>query len=585
MNSILVLVVGIGILIAGYVFYGKWLAGQWGVDPKRKTPAFTEEDGVDYVPAKAPVLMGHHFSSIAGAGPINGPIQAAVFGWVPVLLWVLIGGIFFGGVHDYGALFAYLSQKGQSIGEVIADTMGSKAKKLFIVFAYLTLILVVAAFGSIVANTFKAAYTESGAVDVAASSANATTAMISILFIVLAVVFGFMVYRRNVSLGVSTIAGVAAIVVCVVVGLNFHPIYLSETAWMVIVGIYITVASVAPVWILLQPRDYLSSFLLYFMMIVAAAGVIGSALMGHASLDIPAFTGFKDTLAPTGSSLGFMFPALFVTIACGAISGFHSLVGSGTTSKQLDNEKNARTSAYGGMEKRLEDEKQKQDLEYKMLQSQINPHFLYNTLNSIKWMATIQGATGISEMVATIPGLGGSTHVLYSLLVLTVSVFCLTSLDTATRLARYMFQEFWLEPGQTYKEATGYKAVLTNPVVSTVITVVLGIGLGLTGYSKIWPLFGASNQLLAAIGLLAVATWLGKVGKNNKMFLFPMVFMLIVTITSLVQTLIANFKGLGAGVGIGWCVARIVLAGLLVILALILAVDGFKTLANQKKAK
>mgnify|MGYP003071805267 FL=1 len=237
------------------------------------------------------------------------------------------------------------------------------------------------------------------------------------------------------------------------------------------------------------------------------------------------------------------------------------------------------------MEKRLEDEKQKQDLEYKMLQSQINPHFLYNTLNSIKWMATIQGATGISEMVATIPGLGGSTHVLYSLLVLTVSVFCLTSLDTATRLARYMFQEFWLEPGQTYKEATGYKAVLTNPVVSTVITVVLGIGLGLTGYSKIWPLFGASNQLLAAIGLLAVATWLGKVGKNNKMFLFPMVFMLIVTITSLVQTLIANFKGLGAGVGIGWGVARIVLAGLLVILALILAFDGFKTLANQKKAK
>ncbi len=576
MNSILVLVVGIGILIAGYVFYGKWLAGQWGVDPKRKTPAFTEEDGVDYVPAKAPVLMGHHFSSIAGAGPINGPIQAAVFGWVPVLLWVLIGGIFFGGVHDYGALFASLRHKGQSIGEVIADTMGSKAKKLFIVFAYLTLILVVAAFGSIVANTFKAAYTESGAVDVAASSANATTAMISILFIVLAVVFGFMVYRRNVSLGVSTIAGVAAIVVCVVVGLNFHPIYLSETAWMVIVGIYITVASVAPVWILLQPRDYLSSFLLYFMMIVAAAGVIGSALMGHASLDIPAFTGFKDTLAPTGSSLGFMFPALFVTIACGAISGFHSLVGSGTTSKQLDNEKNARPIAYGGML-----------IECALaIVSLCAVGYIWSRYaDGTTVVPTAVFATGISEMVATIPGLGGSTQVLYSLLVLTVSVFCLTSLDTATRLARYMFQEFWLEPGQTYKEATGYKAVLTNPVVSTVITVVLGIGLGLTGYSKIWPLFGASNQLLAAIGLLAVATWLGKVGKNNKMFLFPMVFMLIVTITSLVQTLIANFKGLGAGVGIGWCVARIVLAGLLVILALILAVDGFKTLANQKKAK
>ena len=349
MTALLIVLAAIVLLFTGYVFYGSWLAKQWGIDPTKKTPAIEKEDGVDYVAAKPAVLMGHHFSSIAGAGPINGPIQAAVFGWVPVLLWVLIGGIFFGGVHDYGALFASLRHKGQSIGEVIADTMGSKAKKLFIVFAYLTLILVVAAFGSIVANTFKAAYTESGAVDVAASSANATTAMISILFIVLAVVFGFMVYRRNVSLGVSTIAGVAAIVVCVVVGLNFHPIYLSETAWMVIVGIYITVASVAPVWILLQPRDYLSSFLLYFMMIVAAVGVIGSALMGHASLDIPAFTGFKDTLAPTGSSLGFMFPALFVTIACGAISGFHSLVGSGTTSKQLDNEKNARPIAYGGM--------------------------------------------------------------------------------------------------------------------------------------------------------------------------------------------------------------------------------------------
>ena len=210
-----------------------------------------------------------------------------------------------------------------------------------------------------------------------------------------------------------------------------------------------------------------------------------------------------------------MFPALFVTIACGAISGFHSLVGSGTTSKQLDNEKNARPIAYGGML-----------IECALaIVSLCAVGYIWSRYaDGTTVVPTAVFATGISEMVATIPGLGGSTHVLYSLLVLTVSVFCLTSLDTATRLARYMFQEFWLEPGQTYKEATGYKAVLTNPVVSTVITVVLGIGLGLTGYSKIWPLFGASNQLLAAIGLLAVATWLGKVGKNNKMFLFPMVF-------------------------------------------------------------
>ena len=575
MNSILVLVVGIGILIAGYVFYGKWLAEQWGVDPKRKTPAFTEEDGVDYVPAKAPVLMGHHFSSIAGAGPINGPIQAAVFGWVPVLLWVLIGGIFFGGVHDYGALFASLRHKGQSIGEVIADTMGSKAKKLFIVFAYLTLILVVAAFGSIVANTFKAAYTESGAVDVAASSANATTAMISILFIVLAVVFGFMVYRRNVSLGVSTIAGVAAIVVCVVVGLNFHPIYLSETAWMVIVGIYITVASVAPVWILLQPRDYLSSFLLYFMMIVAAVGVIGSALMGHASLDIPAFTGFKDTLAPTGSSLGFMFPALFVTIACGAISGFHSLVGSGTTSKQLDNEKNARPIAYGGML-----------IECALaIVSLCAVGYIWSRYaDGTTVVPTAVFATGISEMVATIPGLGGSTHVLYSLLVLTVSVFCLTSLDTATRLARYMFQEFWLEPGQTAKDVkSGWKKVLVNPYFATILTVVLGVALGMTGYSKIWGLFGAANQLLAGIGLLAVAAWLANCGKNNKMFLIPMAFMIVVTICSLCFT-IKNQIGIIAKGGADWGPwAQTIIGALLVVLAIFLVIEGWDTLFGKRK--
>ena len=573
MNAAVLLIISIAILLIGYIFYGRWLSKKWGVDPNKATPAHTMEDGVDYVPAKAPVLMGHHFSSIAGAGPINGPIQAAVFGWVPVALWVLIGGIFFGGVHDFGALFASVRNKGKSIGTVIEDSIGLKAKRLFIIFAYLTLLLVVAAFGSIVANTFKATYLENGAIDYAASAANASTAMISIFFIVLAILFGFFVYRRNAPLGVSTIIGVVLIAVAMYVGLNWHPIYLSYETWMIICGVYILIASVTPVWILLQPRDYLSSFLLYGMMILAVVGIIGC----HPSIDaMPAFTGFQDTLAPTGTSLGYLFPALFVTIACGAISGFHSLVGSGTTSKQLDNEKNARPIAYGGML-----------IECALaIVSLCAVGYIWSRYaDGTTVVPTAVFATGISEMVATIPGLGGSTHVLYSLLVLTVSVFCLTSLDTATRLARYMFQEFWLEPGQTYKEATGYKAVLTNPVVSTVITVVLGIGLGLTGYSKIWPLFGASNQLLAAIGLLAVATWLGKVGKNNKMFLFPMVFMLIVTITSLVQTLIANFKGLGAGVGIGWCVARIVLAGLLVILALILAVDGFKTLANQKKAK
>ena len=575
MNGIAVLVIGIAILVVAYLTYGKWLAKQWGIDPSRETPSHTEEDGVDYVPAKAPVLMGHHFSSIAGAGPINGPIQAAVFGWVPVLLWVLIGGIFFGAVHDFGALFASIRHKGQSIGEVIADTMGSKAKKLFIIFSYLTLILVVAAFGSIVANTFMATYTESGAVDYAASAANATTAMISILFILIAIAFGFLVYRRNAGLGLSTIIGVAAIVICMAIGLNWHPIYLSNKAWMIIVGIYILAASVAPVWILLQPRDYLSSFLLYFMMIVAVVGIIGCGLTGGAHMDIPAFTGFVDTVAPTGSSLGYMFPALFVTIACGAISGFHSLVGSGTTAKQLNNEKDAQPIAYGGM---------LIECALAIISLCAVGYIWANYASGETVTPTVVFATGISKMLGSIPGLAGTEKIAYTLLVLTVSVFCLTSLDTATRLARYMFQEFWLEPGQTYKDVTGYKKVLTNPFVATLITVVLGIGLGLTGYANIWPLFGASNQLLAALGLLAVATWLGKAGKNNKMFLFPMEFMLIVTLTSLFFTLKSNFAGIAAGVeGVTWCYVRAILAALLMILAVILAVDGIKTMANQKK--
>ena len=573
MNAVVILLVGIVILVLGYIFYGGWLAKQWGVDPKRTTPAHELEDGNDYVPAKAPVLMGHHFSSIAGAGPINGPIQAAVFGWVPVMLWVLIGGIFFGAVHDFGALFASVRNKGQSIGEVIAESIGSRAKKLFLTFSYLTLILVVAAFASIVANTFKATYTESGALDEVASAANASTAMISILFIIIAIIFGMMVYRRNASLVVSTVVGVAAIVVCMVVGYNWHPIYLSGSTWMVIVGIYIAVASVTPVWILLQPRDYLSSFLLYGMMIIAVVGIVGA----HPTLSIPAFTGFIDKAEyGSGVSLGSMFPALFVTIACGAISGFHSLVGSGTTAKQLDKESDAQPIAYGGMliECALA-------LISLCAVGYIWSEYVPNGITT----PTAVFATGISRMCATIPFLAGAEDVIYAMLILAVSAFCLTSLDTATRLARYMFQEFWLEPGQTWKDATGFKRVLTNPYVATLITVILGIALGMTGYAKIWALFGAANQLLAALGLLAVAAWLGTMGKNNKMFLFPMAFMLVVTIVSLCQTILTNFKAATAGTGeILWCWIRAGLGTLLVILAIVLAIEGVQTIMSKKKA-
>ena len=562
MNTLLLLVICVAVLACGYIFYGRWLCKQWGVgEGNNPTPAHELEDGVDYVPAKAPVLMGHHFSSIAGAGPITGPIGAAIFGWVPVTLWILIGGIFFGGVHDFGALYASIRHKGQSIGEIINANMSKRAKKLFVTFSYLTLILVVAAFASIVAGTFKATFKD-GVLDVAASSANASVAMVSLMFIVVAIIFGFAVYRRGASMLVSTILGVAAIVACMAIGMNWHPIYLSGTTWMIIIGIYITIASVTPVWILLQPRDYLSSFLLYAMLFVAFVGVVGA----HPNIDPASFPAFAS--AP-GKPI---FPILFTTVACGAISGFHSLVSSGTTSKQLDKEKDAKPIAYGGM-----------------LLECVLAVLTLCAIAYARQTGHTKGATdifagGISAMCAKIQGCAGLENILYTLLVLTYSAFCLTSLDTATRLARFMFQEFWLEPGQTAKDInSGWKKVMVNPVFATVLTVVLGIALGLTGWQKIWGLFGASNQLLAGIGLLAVATWLGNIGKNNKMFLLPMAFMVVVTISSLAITLVGQVKIIAGGAAKDWGpYAQVILAAFMIILSVILVIEGVTTLAKKK---
>lgn len=569
MNTLVLVLICIAVLACGYIFYGRWLCKQWGVgETKEQTPAHTMEDGVDYVPAKAPVLMGHHFSSIAGAGPITGPINAALFGWVPVVLWILVGGIFFGGVHDFGALFASLRHKGQSIGEVISANMSKRAKRLFLIFAYLTLLLVVAAFASIVATTFGAKFDEAGVLDRAASASNASVAMVSLLFILIAIVFGFAVYRRNMSMGISTVLGIVAIIAIMAIGMNFHPLYLSTNTWMIIVGIYIAIASVAPVWILLQPRDYLSSFLLYAMLAIAFIGVVGA----HPNIDpelFPAFTGFA---VDNGNGVQYLFPILFTTVACGAISGFHSLVSSGTTSKQLDKESDAKPIAYGGM------------LLECVLAVLTVCAIAYARQTGHTAGATDIFAGGIAAMVAAIPGLAGLENILYTLLILTYSAFCLTSLDTATRLARFMFQEFWLEPGQTVADIKeGYKKLLVNPYFATVITVVIGILLGMTGYAKIWGLFGSANQLLAGLGLLAVATWLGNIGKNNKMFLFPMGFMMVVTIASLIIT-VKNQVGIISAGGADWGpYAQTILAVLLIILAVLLVIEGVQTLFGKKK--
>ncbi|MEE0343435.1 MAG: carbon starvation CstA family protein [Eggerthellaceae bacterium] len=592
MNAMLVLLGGLIVLIVGYVCYGGWLAKQWGVDPKRPTPAQELEDGIDYVPSKPYVLLGHHFSSIAGAGPINGPIQAAVFGWVPVLLWVLIGGIFFGAMHDFGALFASLRHKGQSIAAVIAENIDNTAKRIFCIFAYLTLLLVVAAFASIVANTFAVGL--ANATD-ASNLANQRTAMISMLFIVAAVIYGLVTRGRNIPAVANIGIAILIIVVLVAVGYNFPYISLDYTTWMILLGVYIMVAAIAPVWILLQPRDYLSSFLLYGMIILSIIGIVGASLTGNASnLDIPAFTGFFASNAAvdaagnpiinpeTGAAVtnlsaasGFLFPALFITIACGAISGFHSLVASGTTSKQLEKESHAQPIAYGGM----------------LIECLLAIISLCAV--GFVWQAYCAGdyasptavfAGGLSQMLACIPGLEGVESIAYTLLILAVSAFCLTSLDTATRLARYMFQELWIPVGETMESVTGARKFFSNPYVATLITVVIGIVLGMTGYTIIWPLFGAANQLLAALALLAVCAWLGNAGKNNKMFYIPMVFMLAVTLTSLVQTLYAKGLVLMAGSGDLFSAAvQAILAAILFVLAIVLAVKGAKTIFGKKK--
>lgn len=564
MTAILIILAAIVLLLIGYVGYGSWLAKQWGVDPKKSTPAHEMEDGVDYVAAKPAVLMGHHFSSIAGAGPINGPIQAAVFGWVPVFLWCIIGGIFFGGLQDFGSLFASIRHKGKSVGEIIRDSMGRRAQKLFTIFALLVLILVIASFVNVVAGTFMS---ESGFGVAASPTGNQTTAMISLLFIVLAVIYGYLTNRMGVGTLPATIGGIIGIIAIVILGLKLGFV-MNRTSWIIFIGVYIAVASLVPVWILLQPRDYLSSFLLYGMMILALVGIFFSGFTGRSTFNIPAFTGWS-------TSIGTLFPTLFITVACGACSGFHSLIATGTSSKQLDNEKNAKPIAYGSM----------------LIESALGIVALV-ALGMVydKYTGGAFGgppaafAAGIATMFSDEGS--GTYSTIYALLTLAVSVFALTSLDTGTRLGRFLFSELFLkEDEKTWKDATGLRKVLAHPMVGTTLLVVIGCILGGLSLSQIWGLFGAANQLLAGIALMAVCAWLGQAGKNNKMFYIPMVFMLAATLCSLIITVKNKIVMIGAGQAAWGDWFQLVFAAAMAILALFLVAEGIQTFKNQKKVR
>ncbi|MGI5977748.1 MAG: carbon starvation protein A [Candidatus Limivicinus sp.] len=575
MSALLILVIAVALLALGYVFYGSWLAKQWGVDPNKETPAHTSYDGKDFVPANPAILMGHHFSSIAGAGPINGPIQAAVFGWVPVFLWVVLGGIFFGGMHDFGALFASIRHNGGSVGEVIKDSMGVKAQRLFSIFALLVLILVIASFTAVVAGTF----TSEGPVFTtgrANVSANASTATTSLLFIVIAIIFGYFVYRKNAKIGPATIIGIIGIFLITICGLNLG-INASRTFWVLFIAVYVILASLLPVWILLQPRDYLSSFLLYGMMIIAFFGIIFSG----AKVELPAFTGWAGSEGDSS-----LFPTLFITVACGAVSGFHSLIASGTTAKQLDSEKDAKVIGYGAMiiESAL------------AIISIIAVGVVYSKVDvfaaegaesvfSMKAPPTIF-AGGVATMVAHVFKDSKNVYdTVYTLLTLAVSVFALTSLDSGTRLCRYLFAELLIPEGKTIDDLKGARKFFAQPLVSTLIMVIIGCGMGFLGLKQIWGVFGAANQLLAGIAMLAVATWLAKIGRNNKMFFVPMAFMLIATITSLVMTIVKKI-GLIAAAGAAWGDwFQLIWSIALIVLAVILVIQGIPALAKKAEKK
>ena len=557
MNGIIMMVIAIVVLGGGYLFYGKYLERKWGIDPNAKTPAYEMEDGVDYVPADTNIVFGHQFASIAGAGPINGPIQAAMFGWLPVLLWVLIGGVFFGAVQDFASMYASVKNKGRTIGFIIEEYIGKTGKKLFLLFCWLFCILVVAAFADVVAGTFNGFVAdEAGTITkVAANGAVATTSMI---FILEAVALGFILKYGKLNKWVNTAIAIIMLVAAVALGLNF-PMYLTRETWHILIFIYILIASVAPVTMLLQPRDYLNSYLLIFMILAAIVGVF----VANPSCNLKACTSFN----VDGS---YMFPILFVTIACGAVSGFHSLVSSGTASKQIKNERNMLPVSYGAM----------------LMESMLAVIALIAVASFADGEAAAQGLTTQPQIfagaIANFLDVIGLPHSLvFTLINLSVSAFALTSLDSVARIGRLSFQEFFIDDDTDMKNLSPFMKVVTNKYFSTIITLVLAYLLAKVGYAEIWPLFGSANQLLSVLALIACAVFLKKTKRQGAMLWIPMVFMMAVTFTALGMTiykLSGQFVATGLSLG---NTLQLIFAVLLLLLGVIVTIQGIKKLTEK----
>lgn len=562
MNGILMMIIGLVVLGGAYLLYGRYLQNKWGIDPNAKTPAYELEDGVDYVPADTNVVFGHQFASIAGAGPINGPIQAAIFGWLPVLLWVLIGGVFFGAVQDFASMYASVKNKGRTIGYIIEEYIGKLGKKLFLAFCWLFCILVVAAFADVVAGTFNGFSVDEATNAVTKVAANGAVATTSILFIVEAVALGFILKYAKLNKWVNTGIAIAMLVAAVAIGLNC-PVYLGRTAWHVIIFIYILIACVTPVWALLQPRDYLNSYLLIFMIVGAVVGIFVS----NPKCNLSAFNGFN----VDGQ---YLFPILFVTIACGAVSGFHSLVSSGTASKQIKNEKNMLPVSYGAM----------------LMESMLAVIALIAVASFADGEAAAQGLTTQPQIFAGaianfLTAVGLPYQLVFTLINLAVSAFALTSLDSVARIGRLSFQEFFLDSDTDDSNMSPVTKVLTNKYFATILTLVLAFLLAKVGYAEIWPLFGSANQLLSVLALVACAVFLKKTHRQGAMLWIPMFFMMAVTFTALTMTIVKLVSALTTtGLDLGNTL-QLIFAVLLLLLGIIVAIQGVKKLFEKNDSK
>ena len=566
MNTLVIVLIAAVCLIAAYTLYGRWLANKWGIDPQAKTPAVKYEDGEDFVPTDGWTVFSHQFSSIAGAGPVTGAIQAAAFGWLPVLLWILLGGIFFGAVTDFGALYASVKNEGRSMGLLIEKYIGKTGRRLFLLFCWLFCCIVIAAFADMVAGTFNAYTVTDGVTSLAAAAdSNSAAGMVSIMFMVFAVVYGLIQRKCKLTGWKETVMAIVFIVLCFALGMQF-PLVAGKQTWSYITFIYIFFAAVTPIWILKQPRDYMTTFMFIAMIACAAIGL----LVAHPAMNLPVFTGFNN------AKLGTMFPILFVTVACGAVSGFHSLVSSGTSSKTVSNEKDMLKVGYGAM----------------ILESLLAVLALCvagaaaaadgTPAEGTPFQIFSRGVAGFISMF------GISSHVATVFMTMCVSALALTSLDAVARIARMSFQELFSVDDMEHAE--GWRKLFCNIYFSTILTLVCGYILTKVGYANIWPLFGSANQLLSALVLITLCVFLKVTGRSNKMLFPPLIIMLCVTFTALVQRLIAMIKAIQTAATVAipagettWG-AVFIANGLQLIIAVLLIILGLTIVVNSAKS-